>query len=354
MKTGIVISIAALAALTAAAMPTEEELAKASSEVKTALKTQIASWQKGDISHADLAALMLLNADKFKDEAHRYACLQAAFVAAARADDATLAANAIERICAETVDFGYTFEKNLIEKALAKVDGKTAAEFRSRLEIERARIILSKAVTDADARVLAKMRMITIPSVSIKPPATLRDGIGFLRKVSVEFDGTGTGKKGVDFVLVPGKHESEPPSLPFLNMRNIRLYDALKILVEATGYEFKIENGGVIVFKGEAGPASSPIGKMKSIVIPKVSFKSPLNLADVVETLRQMGEDYDDPSAGARGVEFVLRVPKDELPPAMQTINMQNISLYDILDLCTGMVGYGFVEKDGKVEIFKK
>ena len=34
-------------------------------------------------SKSQLAALMLMNADKFKDEAQHYACLQAAFAAAA-------------------------------------------------------------------------------------------------------------------------------------------------------------------------------------------------------------------------------------------------------------------------------
>ena len=46
MKKLVVVTMA-VAALSAAAMPTEEEFAKASKDVQAALKTQITSWQKG-------------------------------------------------------------------------------------------------------------------------------------------------------------------------------------------------------------------------------------------------------------------------------------------------------------------
>ena len=62
------IAVAALAALTAAAMPTKDEIAQANKEVQVSLKRQIAAWQSGDISDGDLAVLMLSHADKFKDE----------------------------------------------------------------------------------------------------------------------------------------------------------------------------------------------------------------------------------------------------------------------------------------------
>ncbi|MBO4708473.1 MAG: hypothetical protein J5727_01695, partial [Kiritimatiellae bacterium] len=72
MKKLVVVTMVAAVAFAAAAMPTEAEFAKASKDVQAALKAQIASWQKGEMSDGDLAALMLLRADKFKNEAHRY------------------------------------------------------------------------------------------------------------------------------------------------------------------------------------------------------------------------------------------------------------------------------------------
>ena len=49
---------AMLAACSAVAMPTNDELEKANKEVQASLKTQIAAWQGGDITDGDLAALM--------------------------------------------------------------------------------------------------------------------------------------------------------------------------------------------------------------------------------------------------------------------------------------------------------
>ena len=93
-------AVAALAACSAVAMPTNEQIEKANADILAAFKKQVAAWQGGSISDGDLAALMLMNAGKYKDEARHYVCLQAAFAAAVRADDAVLAANAIEKIAA--------------------------------------------------------------------------------------------------------------------------------------------------------------------------------------------------------------------------------------------------------------
>ncbi|MBQ3344281.1 MAG: hypothetical protein IJG84_20450 [Kiritimatiellae bacterium] len=62
MKKLVVVAMAA-AALSAAAMPTEAEFAKASKDVQAALKAQITSWQKGELADGDIAALMLMNAE---------------------------------------------------------------------------------------------------------------------------------------------------------------------------------------------------------------------------------------------------------------------------------------------------
>ena len=97
-----ILIMAALVAFVAAAMPTEAELREASTDVRAALKTKLDAWKRGDISDGDLAALMFMNADKFKDDARHYACLQAAFAAAVRADDAAFAAKALTRIFMET------------------------------------------------------------------------------------------------------------------------------------------------------------------------------------------------------------------------------------------------------------
>ena len=109
-----------LAACSAVAMPTKDEIAQANKDVQASLKKQIAAWQGGDISDGDLAALMLSHAGKFKDEPRHYACLQAAFAAAVRAEDAALAAKALKQMRSEIDGFSGPHEKRMIDKVLIR------------------------------------------------------------------------------------------------------------------------------------------------------------------------------------------------------------------------------------------
>ena len=86
-----------------------------------------------------------------------------------------------------------------------------------------------------------------LPVISIKRPATLVDAVNLLRDLSRKYD-TAQNGKGVDFMLnIPDGEK--PPAVPIINTRNIRLGDALKLIVRCVGYDFKEENGIVIVFK---------------------------------------------------------------------------------------------------------
>ena len=239
------IAVAALAACSVVAMPTNDELEKANKEVQASLKTQIAAWQSGDISDGDLAALMLLNADKFKGEAQHYACLQAAFAAAVRAGDAVLAANAIEKIAASTKGFGLYHENILFSKVFGQMDAKKADDFRRRLEIERAKVVCTKPVPDTAAAIVVKMRNTTIPSMAIKPPATLKDAVAFLRKASKENDPK---KEGVNFLLTAAEGESVPV-VPRIRANNLSVYHAVELVTRVTGYEFEVKDNIVVIFK---------------------------------------------------------------------------------------------------------
>lgn len=238
MKKLVVVAMAA-AALAAAAMPTEEEFAKASKDVQAALKTQIASWQRGEIADGDLAALMLMNADKFKDEARHYACLQAAFAAAARANDAALAAKAYERICAETDGFTPKLGKAMIAKALAKVDAKVAKNFRRRLDEERANVKSCASAAD-------KLSAIMIPSISIKPQSKLDEVVGMLRRCSVENDHS-QGGRGVNFMIA--HDDGEFPAVPKIVANSIKLRDLLRLIVDSVGYDYKVDGELVCIFR---------------------------------------------------------------------------------------------------------
>ena len=239
------IAVAALAALTAAAMPTKDEIAQANKDVQASLKTQIAAWQSGDISDGDLAALMLINAGKFKDEPRHYACLQAAFAAAVRVGDVALAANVIEKMSAETKGFGLTHENALFSKVFGKMDARKADDFRRRLEIERGRVACTRPVPDTAAATVVKMRNTMIPAMAFKPPATLEDVLAFLQKASKENDSR---KEGVNFLLKMGEGESAP-AVPTIRASNISVYDAVALLTRIAGYDFEVKDNIVVIFK---------------------------------------------------------------------------------------------------------
>ena len=355
MKLKLIV-VVALAAMTAAAMPTKEEIAQANKEVQASLKTQIAAWQSGDISDGDLAALMLLHAGKFKDEARRYACLQAAFAAAVRAGDAVIAANAIEKIAAETKGFGYRQERALFKKAVDKGNAADANGFRGRLEIERARIACARPVSDAAAVTVAKLRMTMIPSVTMRPPATLADALALLRNVSKDYDVSKTSEKGVNFLLQTDGL-GKMPVMPAISANNLSLYEMLKLVVESVGFDFKVEDSVVYVFRkigGGTPGGESVVAKMKRLELPSLSIKPPATLADAVALLRTLSVQYDFSDSKKKGMDFILKVGKGEKPPVVPRITAKNLRLYDALDLLTKATGYAFEVKDDVVIIFKK
>jgi len=245
MKKMAIVTMAAVAAFAAAAMPTEAEFAKASEEVQAALKAQIAAWQKGEMSDGDLAGLMLLNADKFKDEARHYACLQAAFAAAVRSGDAALAANAIEKIAADTKDFGKEEERKLVKKAFEKVDAEKLKDFPRALEVERAKIMHTTPVSHVTVATIVKMKMIRVPTLILKPPMTLADAVALLNRAGKEYD---PWKEGVKIVLKTVEGESVP-AVPRVRTNSISLYDAVQLVTRCSGYDFEVKGDSAIVFK---------------------------------------------------------------------------------------------------------
>lgn len=127
----IMAAMIAAACAWAHAMPTNEAIAKAGAEVQARLMGQLAKWQSGEMSDADMAKLLLVLADKEKEEAMHYVCLQGALAAFARAGDADAAVKALGRLRAETKDFTPEIEKSVVERAVATADAQVAAKIRA-------------------------------------------------------------------------------------------------------------------------------------------------------------------------------------------------------------------------------
>ena len=346
-------AMAAIAACSAAAMPTNEQMEKANAEVLSAFEKQVVAWQGGSISDGDLSALMLMNAGKYKDEARHYACLQAAFAAAVRAGDAVLAANAIEKIKAETEGFGATEERKLVKKAFEKVDAKKLKGFPGALEVERAKIVYATPVSDATAETIAKLKMIVVPSVSFKPPATLADAVAFMRGRSKELDVSDGAAKGVNFLVDP-RDAKDLPKVPMIRTNSISLYELLKLVVDAVGYDFKVNEDVVIIFKNRNGATQADavvVARMKQIVLPTLNIKPPATLKDAVDLLRKASKECDHRKDG---VNFVLEIAEGEPMPAVPRIRAGNISVYNALDLVLESVDYDFEVKGESVVVFKK
>ena len=358
------IAVAALAALTAVAMPTKDEIAQANKEVQASLKKQIAAWRSGDLSDGDLAALMLSHAGKFKDEPQHYACLQAAFAAAVHAEDAALAAKVLKQMRSEIAGFSGPHEKCVMDKVLATANGKKAAVFR-RLLTER---LAETSLSTAQIELAEHMKRIMIPVLDFKPPTTLPDVITFLRQQSIEHDDPTLpkGERGIPFLL---KGNLAGRAVPKLLAKNISLYDVLNLVCQATGCAFFLQEGaGKVIVVIESTRAEDLadngrshnirafrppvprthaeiglVGRMKRIVIPSFSFKPPATVADVIEFFHDQSVEHDDPTLpkGKRGIRFVLKAgDADKLAKTpLPKLAAKNLSLYNAFNLVCEVSG---------------
>ena len=97
-------------------------------------------------------------------------------------------------------------------------------------------------IEKADAR---KMKQIVLPTLNIKPPATLKDVVELLRKASREHDPR---KEGVNFVL--NIAEGDPvPAVPRIRANLISVYNALDLVLGSVGYDFEVNGDSVVIFK---------------------------------------------------------------------------------------------------------
>ena len=257
-------TVAALVACSAVAMPTDDELAKATKEVQASLETQIAAWQEGRISAGDLAALVFRRSRRFKDEARHYACLQMALEMAVRVNDVLLAADILEKIAADTKDFGRKERRTLIrgafkgadkDKGTAKKADKVDAEMLGNirflpyveLELDKRAYMKSVSISDATAYTVALMKLIHVPAFDVKPTTTLAGMVTFLNIGSRKHD-LHTPWKGVKIVLKMAKGEPVP-AFPEVHAKNVSIYDAVDFIAKATGYTFEVKDDLVIIFK---------------------------------------------------------------------------------------------------------
>lgn len=253
-----------------------------------------------------------------------------------------------------------------------------------------------KSATNATARisepktaeqlVYKKLKSIVIPEVTFRPPATLVEAIDFLRQASRDHDDPEIPEeqRGVNFILklapstsnMTASATTSIPVMPSMSARSISLYDALKLVCDVTGTKFRI-SGNIVMIVPRSGCEDIAVPKrsdsvlptvkdeqtltaeqivnkkLKSIVLPDVSFRAPATLVDAVEFFKQASRDHDDPKIPEerRGVNFILKLAPSVSAvtasatagfPVIPAMSARSISLYDALKLVCEVTGMKF------------
>jgi Flp pilus assembly secretin CpaC len=141
--------------------------------------------------------------------------------------------------------------------------GFLTARSVDRQTIEKVKAKQKDMQKDEEAR--RKMKKIVIPEVTFRPPSTIIDVVRFFKEASIDYDDPElpAAQRGVNFVLnlsadnarltVSGEKvdlfaatasvTNSVPVVPAISARFFNLYDALKLVCDATQMKFTIRNG---------------------------------------------------------------------------------------------------------------
>ena len=136
-------------------------------------------------------------------------------------------------------------EKQIAWKELGDLSNPKTLEERYRCpHIGQVLSPFGKPVADFD--VYNRMKEIRLPSVSLRPPATLMDAMLFFQACAIPFDGSG---EAVLFAVFPVKEGDAYPVVPEFSANNISLLDALKRVTESVGAYMCFRCDGVVDVK---------------------------------------------------------------------------------------------------------
>ena len=121
--------------------------------------------------------------------------------------------------------------------------------------------------SDVVRRVTQKLKAITIPEMTFRPPATIVDAIDFFKQASIDYDDPSVplDQRGVSFILCLN-HDTSPvavagepvdvfatasnsvfPVLAGVSVRFISLYDALELVCEVSDAKWCVAEGGYVL-----------------------------------------------------------------------------------------------------------
>ena len=247
MKTMTMIAVA-LAAACSLAMPTNKEIEKAGAEMQARLQKQLIKWLDGQMSDSELANLLLMMADKEKEEARHYVCLQGALAAYVRAGDADAAVKTLKRLRAETKDFTPAIERAVVKKVVAKASDKVASAIRSAqaAPVGEYRDEHFGRIDAKSAEVLRRMKSTTLPKMTFETDSKPGQAATWILEQVAQLDGGET----IAYTLHGVPEKMGHP----VYASSITCYEALTFLFNACGCgnaQIFIKDGRVhIWFKG--------------------------------------------------------------------------------------------------------
>jgi hypothetical protein len=252
------------------------------------------------------------------------------------------------------------------------------------------------APMSAEQLVYTKLKSIMMPEVNIRPPATLEDAMDFLRQASRKYDDPDLPeeRRGVNLILKLNPVTSSAassatatngiPKAPAIRLRQVSLYDTLKLICDWTGMKFVIRGNLVMVVPLEDPAVQSQTcfdsnlmtfhaqqdkrieqlvtKKLKSIVIKEVNIRPPATLQDAVDFFRStsIDDDNNEIPLDQRGVNLVLMLDRPESVtagannpkelsvtpvkkiPVVPAMRVTSVTLYDALKLVCDNTGTKF------------
>ena len=247
MKTMTMIAVALVAACSLA-MPTNKEIKEAGTEMQARLQKQLIKWLDGQMSDSELANLLLMMADKEKEEARHYVCLQGALAAYVRAGDADAAVKTLKRLRAETKDFTPAIERAVVKKVVAKASDKVASAIRSvqAAPVGEYRDEHFGRIDAKSAEVLRRMKSTTLPKMTFETDSKPGQAATWILEQVAQLDGGET----IAYTLHGVPEKMGHP----VYASSITCYEALTFLFNACGCgnaQIFIKDGRVhIWFKG--------------------------------------------------------------------------------------------------------
>lgn len=100
-----------------------------------------------------------------------------------------------------------------------------------------------KKFGEGAGEIVAKLKAVKLPTVSVKPPATIADAADLFHVCSAP---VGYKDQQIPFVVKTGP-EGAYPVVPLIEAKDISMYDALEIVCRAVGYEFAVKDKCVVL-----------------------------------------------------------------------------------------------------------